>query len=68
MLLIPCTFPPIVPLPLSTDNSPCHVHFSESVPVLVAFLVFVFLGSVVDSYEFVDILLFIVFDLLPLLR
>ena len=40
-------------------------HFSDSVPVLVVclvfvFIVFLFLGSVVDSREFVVILLFIV--------
>ena len=42
-----------------TDNPPCDLHFCRSVPVLVVCLVFVFLGSVVDSCEFVVILLFI---------
>ena len=60
--------PTIPSLPLPTENPPGDVHFSDSVPVLVVGLVFVFivgfLGSVVDSCEFVVILLFIVFDLL----
>ena len=59
MLLTCCTFSPI---PLPADNSPCDLYFCESVPVLVVYLVHFcfcfFLGSVVDSYEFV-ILLFI---------
>ena len=63
MLLIPCTFSPILsPPPLPTHNPPCDLHFCDSVPVLVVCLVcfcFVFLGSVVDSCEFVVILLFI---------
>ena len=53
-------------------RQPCDVHFSDSVPVLVVclvfvfvvFLSFIFLGSFVDSCEFVVILLFAVFDLL----
>ena len=49
-----------------------YVHFCDSVPVLVICLVFVFvfvfLDSVVDSCEFVVILLFIVFNLLQFLR
>ena len=59
MLLSPCTFYPPSPHPLPTDNPPCDLHFSGSVPVLVVCLV-CFLGLVVDSYEFVVILLFIV--------
>ena len=31
MLLIPCTFSPILPLP--TDNPPWDLHFCESIPV-----------------------------------
>ena len=60
-------FLPIPPIPLSTENPLCDVHFSDSVPVLVVCLVFVFvdflflLGSFVDSCEFVVILLFIFF-------
>ena len=49
-----------------TDNSPCDLHFCESVSVLVFCLIhfcfcfcFVFWGSFVDSCEFVVILLFI---------
>ena len=61
VLLIPCTFSSISPLPLSTDNPPCDHHFCDSVPVLfVCLLRFCFLSSVVDSCEFVVILLFIV--------
>ena len=47
MLLVSCTFsPPILPLSLPTDNPPCDVHFSESVPVLVICLVFGFVFQV----------------------
>ena len=68
MLLDLCTIFPILPLPLPTENPPCDVYFSDSVAVLVVCLVFVFIvvvlvvvfGSVVDSCEFVVILLFIV--------
>ena len=45
------------------DNPPCDLHFCDSVPVLVVYLVcfcFCFLGSFVNSCEFVAILLFIV--------
>ena len=61
MLLIPCTFFLHSPLRLPTDNPPCDLHFCDSIPVLVVCLVylFIFLGSVVDSCEFVVILLFI---------
>ena len=60
-LLFPVPFLTFSPLPLPTDNPPCD-HFCDSVPVLVVSLVcFVFvLGSVVESCEFVVILLFIV--------
>ena len=52
----------LCPLPLPTDNPPCDLYFCDSVPVLLVCLVFIFdfLGSVVDSCEFVVILLFIV--------
>ena len=54
-------FPPIPPFPCPTENPPCDLHFSDSVPVLVVclvfvflvFLSFIFLGSLVDSCEFV---------------
>ena len=64
--LFPVPFPPFSPLPLPAGNPPCHLHFCDSVPVLVVCLVhFVFvLGSLVDTCEFVVILLFTVFDLL----
>ena len=37
MLLIPCIFLPIFPLP--TDNPPCDLHFSDCVPIPVVCLV-----------------------------
>ena len=47
--------------PLPTDNPPFDRYIYDSVPVLVVCLVcFCFLDSVVDSREFVVILLFIV--------
>ena len=39
MLLIPCTFSPILPLSLPTDNPPCFPHFCDSVPVIAVCLV-----------------------------
>ena len=54
-------FPPSPPL--LTDNPSCDLYFCSSVPVLVVCLVCVcvfVLGSVVDSCEFVVILLFLV--------
>ena len=41
--LLPVPFPPIYPLPLPADNAPCDLHFCDSVPILVACLVFVFI-------------------------
>ena len=63
-------FPPLSPSHSPTDNPPCDLHFCDSVLVLVVCLVCfcLFLGSVVDSCEFVVILLFIIFDLLLFLR
>ena len=61
-LFIPCTSPPIFSLALPTDNPPYDVYLCDSVSVLVVSLVcfcFCFLGPVVDSCEFVVILLFI---------
>ena len=43
--LLPVPFPPILPLLLPTENPPCDVHFSDSVPVLLVCLVFVFVFS-----------------------
>ena len=46
ILLILCTFsPPLpLPLPLPTDNTPCNLHFCDSVPILVVCLIcFLFL-------------------------
>ena len=62
--LFPVSFPPFSPFHLPADNPPCDLYFCESVPVLIVCLVhfcvcFCFLGSVVDSYKFVVILLFI---------
>ena len=56
-------FCPFSLLPISSDNPPRDLHFCDSFPVLDVYLVFV-LGLVVDSCEFVVILLLIVFDLL----
>ena len=39
MLRIPCTFSPILPSPLPTDNPPRDLSFCDSVPVLVVCLV-----------------------------
>ena len=36
--------PTIPPYPLPTENPPCDVHFSDSVPVLAVCLVFAFIG------------------------
>ena len=60
--LFPVPFPPILPLPLPTDNLSCDLRFCDSVPVLVVCLVFVFEVQLL-IVVFV-ILLFIVFDLL----
>ena len=66
MLIIPRTFSPILRLPLPTDNPPFDLYLCDVFPVLfVCFLCFwfgfffFFLGSVVDSCEFVVILIFI---------
>ena len=40
--LFPVPFPPIPSLPLPAENPPCDVHFSDSIPVIVVCLVFVF--------------------------
>ena len=62
-LLFLVHFPPFFPLP--ADNPPGDLDFCDSAPVLVVCIVFcfcfilVFLGSVVDSCEFVVILLFV---------
>ena len=59
--LIPVLIPPFSPFFLPTDNPPNDLHIYDSVPILVVCLVcFCFLGSVVDSCEFVIIIMFIV--------
>ena len=59
--LFPVPFPSFSPSPLPADNPPCDLHFCDSVPVLIVCLVLgVLLGTVVDSCEFIVILLFIV--------
>ena len=59
--LFPVPFPPFSSFPLPADNPPNDLHLYHSVPVLVVCLVcFCFLNSVVDSCEFVVILMFIV--------
>ena len=58
MLLNPNTFSSF---PLPGDNLPNNLHIYDSVPVLVVCLVyFCFFYSVVDSCDFVVILMFIV--------
>ena len=61
--LFPVPFLPFSRHPLPADNPSCDLQFCDSVPVLVvclAYCVFAFvLGLVVDSCEFVVILLFI---------
>ena len=52
-------FHPFSPSHSPVDNPSCDLHFCGSVPVLVVCLVFVFLGSVVDGFEFVVILLLV---------
>ena len=57
----PTSFPPFSPFPLPADNPPNDLHTYDSVPLLVVWLVcFWFLDSVVDSCEFVVIVMFIV--------
>ena len=61
--LFPVPFTPfsLFSLPPLSDNLICDLHLWDSVPVVVVCLVcFCFLGSVVDSCEFLAILLFIV--------
>ena len=61
--LIPVPFPLFSSFPLPADNPPNDLHVYDSVPVLLVCLVwfcFSFLDSVVDSCEFVVILMFIV--------
>ena len=60
MLLNPCACSPILPSPPPADNPPNDLNSYDSVPVLVVCLVCFFLGSVVDSCEFVAILMLIV--------
>ena len=45
MLLIPCTFSLILPLPLPADNPPCDLHIYDSVSALFSDSVFVKYGS-----------------------
>ena len=59
--LFPVPFPLFFPLPLSSDNPPFSLIWSYSSCLLSLFLFLLFLGSVVDSCEFVVILLFIFF-------
>ena len=40
--LFPVPPPSILPFPLPTENPPCDLHFCDSVPALVVFLVFIF--------------------------
>ena len=57
--LIPAPFPPFSPVPFPADNPPNDLHTYDSISILFVCLV-CFLDSVVDSCEFVAILMFIV--------
>ena len=59
VLLNPWTFSPIVPSPLPADNPPNDLHIYDTGSVLLVFFVCV-LNSVVDSCEFIVILMFLV--------
>ena len=63
MFLNPAPFPPVSPLLLPADNPANNLHIYDTVPVLVVYLdgfSFYFLDLIVDSCEFVVILIFIV--------
>ena len=60
MLLISCTFSPILSPPPAAENPPCDPFLWFCSCSSCCFVCFCFLGSVVDSYEFVIILLFMV--------
>ena len=57
--LFPVPFSPLSPSYSPADNPHCDLHFCDSVPVLVVCLVVFFLGLIVNSCEFIVILLFI---------
>ena len=57
--LFPLPFYPLPLLPHPANNSPCSLHFYDSVPVLVVCLV-CYLDSIIDSCEFIAILVFII--------
>ena len=59
--LIPAPFPPFSPFPLTPDNPPNDLHTYDSISVLLFWLV-CFLDSIVDSCEFIAILMFIVWS------
>ena len=56
---IPESFLPFSPFPLPTDNPPNELHHCDSVSVLLVCLVCL-LDSILDSCEFITILMFIV--------
>ena len=62
MLLNPCACSPLLPFPPPADTPPNDLNSYDSVPVLVVCFVWVFLGSVVDSCEFVAFLMLIVLN------
>ena len=65
--LVSVLSPPLSPSHSPVDNPPCDLHFCDSVPVLVICLVcfcFLFFYLVVNSCEFVVILLFIILIIL----
>ena len=57
--LIPAPFPHSPASPLSTDNPPNVLHICDSVPVLLVCSV-CYLNSIIDSCEFIAILMFII--------
>ena len=59
MLFNPCTFLPFSLFPLPTDNHPNDLYIYVSVSVLFVCLV-CYLDSIIDSCEFIAILMFIV--------
>ena len=58
--LFPAPFPPFSPFPFPAHNPPNDFHNCDSVPVLIVDLV-CFSDSIIDSCEFIAILMSIVF-------
>ena len=61
--LFPVPFPPFFPFLLPADNSPNDLHAYDCVPVLAVCLIYIcfcFLDLIVDSCDFVVMLMFII--------